>query len=384
MLTSLKPLLEPAIKYNFAYGAFNVNSVAQVEGAIRMHEIFRSPSLLQGAELANAFMGGRTDFMNGTLEEKKAGMKNLVEAVRRYGEDSPVPVVLHLDHGQTFESCQAAIDAGYTSVMIDGSSKPFEENMELTREVVKYAHARGVSVEGELGVLAGEEDHVFSENSTYTHPLDAVRFVKATEVDALAISYGTSHGVVKGKNVKLRKEIAIAVNECLAHERLFCGLVSHGSSNVPAEVVAEINALGGQIGESHGIPIPQLKEVIQIGGIRKINVDTDIRLATTRNIRELFRRRPELLAVAELAEIHALLQEKPAVFDPRAYLTPVMDMVMSGRVPGAEMQSLAEAIKDAVMEVTGKMIVEFGSYHMAPLVKVRKLAELKAEYEAAR
>ena len=380
MLTSLKPLLETAIRHNFAYGAFNVNSVAQVEGAIRMHEIFRSPALLQGAELANAFMGGQTDFMNATLEEKKAGMKNLVAAVHRYGEKSPVPVVLHLDHGQTFESCQAAIDAGYTSVMIDGSSKPLAENMELTREVVKYAHARGVSVEGELGVLAGEEDHVFSENSTYTHPFDAVRFVKATGVDALAISYGTSHGATKGKNVKLRKEIAIAINECLAHEHLFCGLVSHGSSNVPPEVVAEINALGGAIGESHGIPIAQLKEVIQIGGIRKINVDTDIRLATTRNIRELFQSQPELLRVPELAQMDDLMRKKPAAFDPRGYLTPVMNMIMFGDMPAAECQSLVKAIQDAVMEVTGKMIVEFGSYHMAPLVKVRSLAELKAEY----
>ncbi len=382
MLTSLKPLLEPAVKHSFAYGAFNVNSEAQVEAAIRMHEIFRSPALLQGAELANAFMGGRKDFMNGTLEEKRIGMKNLADAVRKYGEGSPIPVVLHLDHGQTFESCKAAIDAGYTSVMIDGSSKPIEENMELTREVVKYAHARGVSVEGELGILAGEEDHVFSENSTYTHPLDAVRFVKATGVDALAISYGTSHGAVKGKNVKLRKEIAIAINECLAHERLFCGLVSHGSSNVPPEVVEEINTLGGQIGESHGIPIPQLKEVIQIGGICKINVDTDIRLATTRNVRELFRRQPELLKDSALAEIKALLAKNPAGFDPRGYLTPIMDTVMYGRVPNPQVQKLIDVVKDAVMEVTGKMIVEFGSYHMTELVKVRNLEELKHEYEA--
>lgn len=382
MLTSLKPLLEPAIKHSFAYGAFNVNSVAQVEAAIRMHEIFKSPVLLQGAELANAFMAGRTDFMNGTLEEKAKGMKILADAVRKYGENSPIPVVLHLDHGHSYESCKAAIDAGYTSVMIDGSSKPLEENMELTREVVKYAHSKGVSVEGELGVLAGEEDNVFAENSTYTHPLDAVRFVKNTGVDALAISYGTSHGAVKGKNVKLRKEIAIAINECLAHERLFCGLVSHGSSNVPAEVVAEINALGGQIGESHGIPIPQLKEVIQIGGIRKINVDTDIRLATTRNIRELFVKYPELLQDNYLAEIHALMAAKPGNFDPRGYLTPIMDTVMYGNVPTAEVQRLVDVVKDAIMEVTGKMVVEFGSYHMAPLVKVRSLEELAKEYQA--
>lgn len=383
MLTSLKPLLEPAIKHNFAYGAFNVNSVAQVEGAIRMHEIFRSPVLLQGAELANAFMGGRTDFMKGSLAEKKAGMKNLADAVRKYGEDSPIPVVLHLDHGHSFESCKAAIDAGYTSVMIDGSSKPFGENIELTREVVKYAHRHGASVEGELGVLAGIEDNVFAETSTYTHPLDAVRFVRETGVDALAISYGTSHGAVKGKNVKLRKEIAIAINECLGHEGLFCGLVSHGSSNVPAEVVAEINQLGGKLGESQGIPIDQLKEVIEIGGIRKINVDTDIRLATTRNIRELFRKYPELLKDKALAEVHAIMEANPAAFDPRTYLTPLMDTVMYGHVANAQVQQLVDVVKDGIMEVTGKLIVDFGSYHMAPHVKVRSLEALAREYGQA-
>lgn len=380
MLTSLKPLLETAIQHNFAYGAFNVNSVAQVEAAVRMHEIFRSPAILQGAELANAFMSGKADFMNGNLDDKKKGMKILADAVRKFGENADIPVVLHLDHGHNFETCKAAIDAGYTSVMIDGSSKPFEENIAMTREVVKYAHQHGASVEGELGVLAGVEDHVFSDNSTYTHPLDAVRFVKETGVDALAISYGTSHGAVKGKNVKLRKEIAIAINECLAHERLFCGLVSHGSSNVPPEVVAEINALGGQLGESHGIPIPQLKEVIQIGGIRKINVDTDIRLATTRNVRELFKKHPELLKDKALAEIHEIMTQKPGAFDPRAYLTPLMDMVVTGNVPNQATEALVAAIQNATMEVTGKMVVEFGSYHMAPLVNARSLEVLAKEY----
>ncbi len=160
------------------------------------------------------------------------------------------------------ESVKAAIAGGYTSVMIDGSSLPFDENKELTREVVKYAHARGVSVEGELGVLAGVEDHVFAASSTYTNPLSAVEFVRDTGVDALAISYGTMHGASKGKNVKLRREIPIAIRECLAHEDLDCALVSHGSSTVPQYIVREINELGGQIGEAHGIPVAELLEAI--------------------------------------------------------------------------------------------------------------------------
>lgn len=149
-LIPLRPLLETVDKYHFAQGAFNVNAVAQAKAAIEVHEMFRSAAILQGADLANGFMGGRTDFQNATLEDKKIGAKNIADAVKKYAENSPIPVVLHLDHGKNFDSCKAAIAGGYTSVMIDGSSLPFDENVELTREVVKYAHERGVSVEGEL------------------------------------------------------------------------------------------------------------------------------------------------------------------------------------------------------------------------------------------
>mgnify|MGYP000286624377 CR=1 FL=1 len=258
-LIPLRPLLETVDKYHYAQGAFNVNAVAQAKAAIEVHEMFRSAAILQGADLANGFMGGRTDFQNATLEDKKIGAKNIANAVKKYAEDSPIPVVLHLDHGKNFDSCKAAIEGGYTSVMIDGSSLPFDENVELTREVVKYAHERGVSVEGELGVLAGVEDHVFSATSTYTNPLKAVEFFKKTGVDALAISYGTMHGASKGKNVKLRKEIVIAIKECMMHEGIFGVLVSHGSSTVPKYIVDEINALGGNIQNAHGISVDELK-----------------------------------------------------------------------------------------------------------------------------
>ena len=252
-LVPLRPVLDATVKYGYAQGAFNVNAVAQAEAVIAVHEMFRSPAILQGADLANAFMGGRVDFANGTLEDKKKGARNIAEAVKKFAEQSPIPVVLHLDHGKNFDSCVAAIEGGYTSVMIDGSSLPFEENVELTREVVKYAHARGVSVEGELGVLAGVEDHVFAANSTYTNPLSAIEFFKKTGVDALAISYGTMHGASKGKDVKLRKEIPIAIKECMNHEGIQGALVSHGSSTVPQYIVNEINALGGNIQNAYGI-----------------------------------------------------------------------------------------------------------------------------------
>ena len=301
-LVPLRPVLDATVKYGYAQGAFNVNAVAQAEAVIAVHEMFRSPAILQGADLANAFMGGRVDFANGTLEDKKKGARNIAEAVKKFAEQSPIPVVLHLDHGKNFDSCVAAIEGGDTSVMIDGSPLPFEENVELTREVVKYAHARGVSVEGELGVLAGVEDHVFAANSTYTNPLSAIEFFKKTGVDALAISYGTMHGASKGKDVKLRKEIPIAIKECMNHEGIQGALVSHGSSTVPQYIVNEINALGGNIQNAYGISKEELKAAIPCG-IGKINVDTDIRLAVTRNMRELFAAEPALQGSASIGPV---------------------------------------------------------------------------------
>lgn len=379
MLLPLRPVLEATQKHGYAQGAFNVNAVAQAKAVIEVHEMFRSPAILQGADLANAFMGGRTDFGNGTVEDKQRGAKNIGAAVKRYGEGSPIPVVLHLDHGRDFDSVKAAIAGGYTSVMIDGSSLPFDQNVELTREVVKYAHERGVTVEGELGVLAGVEDHVFSAASTYTNPLDAVEFFKKTKVDCLAISYGTMHGAAKGKNVKLRREIPIAVRECLMHEGIFGVLVSHGSSTVPKYIVEEINALGGKLQNTSGISLNELKAAIPCG-IGKINVDTDIRLAVTRNLKELFASRPELQSSASVGEIYRLLEEKPEQFDPRAFLPPIMDTVMYGNVPDEDVAAVCGCIERGVHEAVGTLIVEFGSVGKAPLVECVTLDEMAERY----
>lgn len=376
----LRPVLEATKKYGFAQGAFNVNAVAQAKAAIEVHEMFRSAAILQGADLANGFMGGRTDFMNATLEDKKIGAKKIADAVKKYGEKSAIPVVLHLDHGRDFDSCKVAIDNGYTSVMIDGSSLAFEQNVELTREVVKYAHERGVSVEGEIGVLAGVEDHVFSKSSSYTNPTKVVEFFKKTGVDCLAISYGTMHGAVKGKDVKLRKEIAIAANECLMHENIFGVLISHGSSTVPQYIVNEINALGGDIQNAHGIPIEELKAAIPCG-IGKINVDTDIRLAVTRNMKELFHTYPELRTSPSIGGIYQLLEEKKNQFDPRAFLTPIMDTVMNGVIPDEHVAAITDCVERGVKEVVGTLIVEFGSVGKAPLVERVSLDEMAERYK---
>ncbi len=379
-LIPLRPLLEATVQYGFGQGAFNVNAVAQAKAAIEVHEMFRSAAILQGADLANGFMGGRTDFMNATLEDKKIGARNIAAAVKKYGENSKIPIVLHLDHGRDFDSCVAAIEGGYTSVMIDGSSLPFEENMELTREVVKYAHARGVSVEGELGVLAGVEDHVFSASSTYTNPMNAVEFFQKTGVDALAISYGTMHGASKGKNVKLRKEIAIAIRECMNHQGIFGALVSHGSSTVPKYIVEEINAMGGELTNTYGISIAELKAAIP-AGISKINVDTDIRLAVTRNLKELFCNNPEKQKSPSIGGIYTLLEEKKNQFDPRVFLPPIMETVMYGTVPDEDVAAVVDCIERGVREVVGTLIVEFGSVGKAPLVKCVTLDEMAERYK---
>lgn len=382
MLVPMRAILDAADKHDYAQGAFNVNAVCQAKAVIQVHEMFRSPAILQGADLANGFMGGRTDFMNATLEDKKKGAKNIADAVKKYGMDSPIPIALHLDHGKNFDSCVAAIEGGYTSVMIDGSSLPFEENVEITREVVKYAHARGVSVEGELGVLAGVEDHVFSADSTYTNPLSAIEFFKKTGVDALAISYGTMHGANKGKNAVIRKEIAIAIKECMRHEGIEGYLVSHGSSTVPQYIVDEINGLGGEITNAYGIDVNQLIEAGHCG-IDKINVDTDIRLAVTRNMKELFAADKRLQTSASIGEIYELLEKNKSAFDPRVFLPPIMDTLMYGNVPDDDVARICKCVEDGVKEVVGTLIVKFGSYGMAPKVEAVTLDEMAERYKKA-
>ena len=308
-LIPLRPLLETVDKYHFAQGAFNVNAVAQAKAAIEVHEMFRSAAILQGADLANGFMGGRTDFQNATLEDKKIGAKNIADAVKKYAENSPIPVVLHLDHGKNFDSCKAAIAGGYTSVMIDGSM----------------------------------------------------------------------HGASKGKNVKLRKEIAIAIKECMLHEGIFGVLVSHGSSTVPRYIVDEINALGGNIQNAYGISIDELKAAIPCG-IGKINVDTDIRLAVTRNMKEFFAAHPEKRESQSIGEVYRLLEAKKEQFDPRAFLTPIMDTVMYGVIPDEDVAALMAVVEKGVKEAIGTLIVEFGSYGKAPLVEMTGLGEMAERY----
>ena len=380
MLVPMRAILEAADKYRYGQAAFNMNSVGQIEAAIRIHELLRSGAILQGAEASNAYMSGELDFMHGTPEQKAVGAKNIGDTVKKYGADSPIPIALHLDHGKTLESVKACIAGGYTSVMIDGSSLPYEDNVELTREVVKYAHPYGVTVEGELGVLAGVEDHVFSATSTYTNPMQAVDFFKKTGCDALAISYGTCHGANKGKDTKIRREIAIATKECMLHEGISGFLVSHGSSTVPQEYVQQINAMGGQLENAFGIEVAQLVDVAKCG-INKINVDTDIRLACTRNIMELFRDHPELKDSASIGQVYRDMAANPKNFDPRNYTASIMDAILYGKIADEDVAKVVECMKDGVTESIAPLLVQFGSYRKSNLIEPVTCEQMADRYK---
>jgi len=378
-LVPLRPLLEATEKYNYAHGAFNVNAIVQAKGIIEVHEMFRSGAILQGADLANGFMGGRLDFKNATLEDKKRGAKVIGDAVKKYAEKTAIPVVLHLDHGRDYESVLAAIDNGYTSVMIDGSSLGFKENVELTREVVKYAHKKGVTVEGELGILAGIEDDVFSEKSSYTNPMKVCEFFKNTGVDCLAISYGTMHGPSKGQNIKLRKEIVIAAKENMRHEGIFGVLVSHGSSTVPKYIVDEINTFGGDVKNASGIPIQQLQEVIPFG-IGKINIDSDIRLAVTRNVREYFYYNNSKKFNSSVEEIWKILNSSREEVDPRVILAPIINSLLVDKYEDEDVKNILNCMKNGAKEVVGSLIVKFGSVGSMSKIEMVSLEGMAERY----
>ena len=380
MLVPMRAILEAADKYRYGQAAFNMNSVGQIEAAVRVHELLRSGAILQGAEASNAFMGGEMDFMHGSLDVKRKGAKTIGDTVKKFAENSVVPVALHLDHGKTLESVKACIEGGYTSVMIDGSSLPYEENVELTREVVKFAHPYGVTVEGELGVLAGVEDHVFSATSTYTNPMQAIDFFKKTKCDALAISYGTCHGANKGKDTVIRREIAIAIKECMMHEGISGFLVSHGSSTVPQEYVQQINQMGGQLENAFGIDVDQLVDVARCG-INKINVDTDIRLACTRNIMELFRKNPELKESEAIGQVYRDMVEKPRNFDPRNYVGSIMDAIMYGKIEHEHVKLIDDCMQNGVMESIAPLLVQFGSYRKSHLIEAVTLEMMADRYK---
>lgn len=270
-LVNTKDLFKNAYKNHFAIGAFNVNNMEIIQGVMAACKETESPVILQVSK-------GAREYANSTYLVK------LVEAA--VIENKNIPIVLHLDHGQNFQICKDCIDSGFTSVMIDGSSLPFEKNIEITKQVTDYAHKKNVVVEAELGVLAGIEDevNVSNENANYTDPKKVEEFVYKTNCDSLAIAIGTSHGAYKFKketNIQLRFDILEEISKILPE----FPLVLHGSSSIPENLITQINKYGGNIIDAIGVPEDQLRKAAQMA-VCKINIDSDIRLAMTSSIRK--------------------------------------------------------------------------------------------------
>jgi fructose-bisphosphate aldolase class II len=302
-LVNSKELFAKAVAGGYAIPAYNFNNLEQLQAILQACVETKSPVILQVSS-------GARKYANATLLRNMA--KGATEYVKELGYE--VPIVLHLDHGDTFEICKECIDNGFSSVMIDGSHHSYEKNIELTKQVVEYAHKHGVTVEGELGVLAGVEDDVVAEKSTYTRPEEVEDFVKRTGVDSLAISIGTSHGAHKFTPAQCTKNAdGVLVPPPLKFEILEeiekripgFPIVLHGSSSVPPEHINTINKYGGKLDAAVGIPEEQLRKAAA-SAVCKINIDSDGRLAMTAAIRK------------EMAE-------NPGEFDPRKYLGPARD-----------------------------------------------------------
>lgn len=302
-LVNSRDMFAKAVKGGYAIPAFNFNNMEQMQAIIQACVETKSPVILQ-------ISSGARKYANQTILRYMA--QGAVEYAKELGCN--IPIVLHLDHGDTFELCKSCIEYGFSSVMIDGSSLPYEENVALTKKVVEYAHKYDVTVEGELGVLAGVEDDVAAEKSNYTQPSEVEDFVKKTGVDSLAISIGTSHGANKFKPEQCTKdEKGVLIPPPLRFdileeiEKRIPGfpIVLHGSSSVPQDKVATINQYGGAIKDAVGIPEDQLRKAAK-SAVCKVNIDSDGRLAMTAAVREV-------------------LATKPAEFDPRKYLGPARD-----------------------------------------------------------
>ena len=290
-LVTTKEMFEKSMKEKFAIGAFNVNNMEIIQGIVDAAAEQKSPVILQAS--SSAIKYARINYL----------MKMVEAAMEEHPE---VPVAIHLDHGPDFETAKMCIDNGFTSVMIDGSKYDFEENVALTKKVVDYAHSKGVVVEAELGKLAGIEDevNVSEKDAMYTDPEQAKEFVERTGCDSLAIAIGSSHGAYKFKGeAKLRFDILAKIKELIPNTPI----VLHGASTVIPELVDMCNKYGGNIPGAKGVPDEMLHEA-SLSGVSKINVDTDLRLAMTSEIRKVF-------------------AEEPGVFDPRKYLAPARESI---------------------------------------------------------
>jgi fructose-bisphosphate aldolase class II len=304
-LVNTKEMFAKAVKGGYAVPAYNFNNMEQLQAIIQACAETNSPVILQVSS-------GARKYANQTLLRYMA--QGAVEYAKELTKGTGIPIALHLDHGDTVELCKSCIDFGFSSVMIDGSHHSFEKNIEITKQVVEYAHAHDVTVEGELGVLAGIEDDVVAEKSTYTQPDEVEEFVKRTGCDSLAISIGTSHGANKftpaqctrnAEGVLVPPPLRFDILEEIERRLPGFPIVLHGSSSVPSDQVQIINTNGGAIKDAVGIPEEQLRRAAK-SAVCKINIDSDGRLAMTAAIRQVF-------------------TQKPGEFDPRKYIGPARD-----------------------------------------------------------
>ena len=303
-LVNTKEMFEGAIKGGYAVPAFNFNNMEQMQAIVSACAEQKSPVILQVSS-------GARKYANQTLLRYMA--QGAVEYAKELGWEKP-QICLHLDHGNSFELCKSCVDMGFSSVMIDGSALSYEENIALTKQVVEYAHKYDVTVEGELGVLAGVEDEVAAEASHYTQPAEVIDFVSRTGVDSLAISIGTSHGANKftpdqctrdANGILIPPPLRFDILKEIEKQLPGFPIVLHGSSSVPQEYVATINKFGGKLKDAVGIPEEQLREAAK-SAVCKINIDSDGRLAMTAAVRQFF-------------------VEQPEKFDPRQYLGPARE-----------------------------------------------------------
>lgn len=294
-LVNTRELFAKAVDGGYAIPAYNFNNMEQLQAIIQACTEVESPVILQVSS-------GARKYANQTLLRYMA--QGAVEYAKELNNGKNIPIVLHLDHGGDFEICKDCVDMGFSSVMIDGSHHPYDKNIEVTKRVVEYAHQFDVTVEGELGVLAGVEDDVSAEEHTYTQPEEVEDFTKKTNVDSLAISIGTSHGAFKfkpGQDPKIRLDILSEIEKRIPG----FAIVLHGSSSVPPELIKAINECGGRLKDAIGIGEDQLR-LASKSAVCKVNIDSDGRLAMTAAIRKVF-------------------VEKPEEFDPRKYLGPARD-----------------------------------------------------------
>ncbi|MFH1942236.1 MAG: class II fructose-bisphosphate aldolase [bacterium] len=342
-----------------AVGAFNVNFYSQALGILEGLRRADAPGIIQASKGANAFQGGPDKIARMVLGAMKGIYRDL-------------PVALHLDHGDDAKA-RVCIDSGYSSVMIDASKLDLPENMAATKAVVDYAHERGVSVEGEYGKLAGIEEDVVHETTTYADPFLVPYFFSQTGADALAVAYGTSHGPNKGRGMeKLAIHIVGSSYRGIAayeqNESHF--LVSHGSSTVPRELVMEINEYGGNVKDASGIPMKKIKEAIA-SGIRKVNIDTDLRLGITATFRKYFHDHQgvEQDSPKILRPIKDYLDAHPETIDPRDYLK-TMDVALLREDPaGTDLEEVMNLVKERIAQHVEMLVIQFGSAGLAGKVE---------------